>query len=98
MIRVDPRDPLEINFFARRIRGNRGSHAEWKCSYMKEYAEAHATLAPPSGWQAQTKCVRFREFCAFCVRFFYQTVISFFLTTDLAHKVSPCGMLGKMRV
>jgi hypothetical protein len=78
MIRVDPRDPLEINFFHAEYAEiaeamlNRNAH---KCG---EYAEAHATLAPPSGWQAQTTCVRFREFCAFRVSFFYQTVISFF--------------------
>ncbi len=86
MIRVDPRDPLELNFFSRRIRGKRGSHAEWKCYYMGEYAEAHATLAPPSGWEAQTKCVRFREFCAFRVILFYWAVISF-LSTDLAYAI-----------
>ena len=42
---------------------------------MREYAEAHATLAPPSGWQAQTKCVRFREFCTFRVRCFLPDTI-----------------------
>ena len=28
---------------------------------LENYAETHATLALPSGWQAQTKCVRFCE-------------------------------------
>jgi hypothetical protein len=39
---------------------------------MEEHAKAHAILAPPSGWQAQTTCVRFREFRAFCVRHFWR--------------------------
>ena len=65
---------------------------------MGEYSEAHATLAPASGWQAQTKCVRFREFCVFRVRLFYQTAIYFFehefleLPDFLLTKVSPCGL------
>ena len=66
---------------------------------MREYAKAHTTLAPPSGWQAQTKCVRFREFCVFCVKYFYQTAIYFFehefleLPEFLLTKVSPCGLV-----
>ena len=67
----------------------------------KEYAKAHATLAPPSGRQAQTMCVRFREFCVFGVRCFYQTIISFFDHGShefLLTAVSPCGLLGKLRV
>ena len=58
----------------------------------KEFAEAHATLAPPSGGQAQTTCVRFREFCVFCVRHFYQIVIYFINPRILLTIVSPCGL------
>ncbi len=70
MIRVDPRDPLEIKFFHAEYAEITEAMRNRNVIICKKYAEAHATLAPPSGWQAQTKCVRFREFCAFRVRFF----------------------------
>ncbi len=43
------------------MRGEKWSHTE-DTEYTEPCgAEAYATLALPSGWQAQTKCVRFCE-------------------------------------
>ena len=45
-------------------------------TYVENYAEAHTTLALPSGWQAQTKCVRFCESLRSLRETNYQLVLS----------------------
>ena len=51
----------------------RRDHAD-RNSLVENYAEAHATLALPSGRQAQTKCVRFCESLRSLRETFYQSI------------------------